>query len=469
MNHGEDKDIDVRYKKGSYTLKFQSVKNASVSGTVNIDLSENKEASYKITCYGDYIDVSEEYVRAAAKEDETKVPMAYYEYESKNYKNVVSSLENAGFRNIQTSVLYDIHFGITDEESVYTVSINGNTKFAKGDIYPKDALIIVTYHMKEEDDPARIAAKQEEERRKEEEKKHKEEEARKEAERKAEEQRKAEEEAAKEAAAKAELEKNVPQEMAKRAVIVAMTNCQSTDVFKKDGYTYDEKKFHTYDDLNGMFLYVTNEGTWSAQNDSTWKVEKMVMGIYDATALVMVDCYVSKSDDAYKLMSVTKVMAGIDDIYGNDPSKVNIEKLDPSDNNSPFLTVPIKLIEKDRDMDRVYEILSAKVNHKKWVENQFSIWDGSHSELIKLVKKQLNDEKSFKHISTSFAEISDDEKLKLVNDTLKEMGLKNRASKGDLLIQMEFSAKNAFNATIKSIAIGVAIEKDNSIILIGIQ
>ena len=62
--------------------------------------------------------------------------------------------------------------------------------------------------------------------------------------------------------------------------------------------------------------------------------------------------------------------------------------------------------------------LRLERTHKEWVEKQFSIWDGSHKQFIELVKKQLNDEKSFKHKQTSYIEIADDDTLKLVNDSL---------------------------------------------------
>lgn len=87
----------------------------------------------------------------------------------KNYKEIVKSLEQAGFTNISTEVLYDIVWGWTEEESSDKISVGGRTDFKRGDIFTKDVSIIVTYHLKEEDDPVKKAEAEEEARRKEEE------------------------------------------------------------------------------------------------------------------------------------------------------------------------------------------------------------------------------------------------------------------------------------------------------------
>ena len=62
-------------------------------------------------------------------------------------------MENAGFTNITTEILYDIVWGWTVEGEVKSVSIDGRTDYVKGEVFNQDAVIVITYHMKEEDDP----------------------------------------------------------------------------------------------------------------------------------------------------------------------------------------------------------------------------------------------------------------------------------------------------------------------------
>ena len=86
-------------------------------------------------------------------EGEVAVPSSASDYKYDNYQDVQKDLENAGFTNITTEILYDIVWGWTEEGEVKNVSIDGRTDYEKGEVFKQDAPIIITYHMKEEDDP----------------------------------------------------------------------------------------------------------------------------------------------------------------------------------------------------------------------------------------------------------------------------------------------------------------------------
>ena len=113
------------------------------------------------------------------------------------------------------------------------------------------------------------------------------------------------------------------------------------------------------------------------------------------------------------------------------------------------------------------EAIGAK--RQEWIASQFSVWNGSHMALEDLIIKRLNDEKSYKHIETTCIDVNDEDKQKEVNKLLKEMGYSRRVEVGDLFIMTEFSAKNAFNGTVKNAAFGIASYADNTIILLGIE
>lgn len=63
--------------------------------------------------------------------------------------------------------------------------------------------------------------------------------------------------------------------------------------------------------------------------------------------------------------------------------------------------------------------------YQDWVKNQFSVWDGSHTVLVKMLKENLNDPKSFQHVET----------------TCKDNG-------DHLIVKMTYRAKNAFGGLI---------------------
>ena len=78
--------------------------------------------------------------------------------------------------------------------------------------------------------------------------------------------------------------------------------------------------------------------------------------------------------------------------------------------------------------------------YKAWVDAQFSVWDGSHTGLVGLIKPNLNDDKSFKHVKTTYTD------------------------KGTyLIVYMTYRAKNGFGAVILQNVTAKADYKTNTI------
>lgn len=155
LSHGVDAAFDLHLQEGMYTLTFSSVESASIQTSVTINLTGDTEAEYKISCFNDKITVETLYIenKNAIGENEARVPISSSNCKYKNYKEIEEQFKNAGFTNITTSILYDIFWGITSEGEVEEVSINGSTDFTRGNVFDKNASIVITYHMKEEDDP----------------------------------------------------------------------------------------------------------------------------------------------------------------------------------------------------------------------------------------------------------------------------------------------------------------------------
>lgn len=267
------------------------------------------------------------------------------------------------------------------------------------------------------------------------------------------------------------LEEKIPQATAQKVVVVAMTNCQATDVFNKDGTTYNTAKFHSYDDIDGFYLYVIDEGNWTAKDEQTWHVTDMkcMMSGYDTLLKVCSD--ISFDGTNYVVSNVDKMIATEEYIDSGNTAKVNTEHLEPAKTN-PFLTVKPELVKKDRDSaaERARNNRTMPTEERKaWISNQFHWWSSAHTGLEDLVKDALNDERSYDHKKTEYIDIVNESKQTLVNDTLKKLGSSYRVEIGDLFIMLEFSAKNVFNATIKSTAYGIVRYSDNTVTLIHIE
>ena len=147
----------------------------TTSGDTDFEWTDNEHTSFSITMRDEenkyewkketfvvfilededytYFDVKSYLGKWEVGDGEAAVPASASDYKYDNYQDVQKDLEDAGFSNIQTEILYDIVWGWTNEGEVKSVSIDGRTDYEKGEVFQQDAPIIITYHMKEEDDP----------------------------------------------------------------------------------------------------------------------------------------------------------------------------------------------------------------------------------------------------------------------------------------------------------------------------
>jgi hypothetical protein len=320
LEHGKDVDYEFKLKDGEYEFIFEETGSSSVYGSTTIDVSSNMEISYKIACYNDNVTVETIYIdrEAILSENEVKAPSSASDYKYKNYSDVVTPLEVAGFTNIKIEPVYDIYFGfLVSEGELQAVTIDGKSSFKKGDIFQSDAEVIITYHSSTENEPSKQAAKQA-----------------------AEAQKLFEE----------QLETVFPKELAKRAAVVAFTNYYALDVFSEDGNNFDASKFHSYADASGdaskYFWYVKSEGTWSAKNENTWHVEHLFLQLYAMSdSIVNVSLDVSYDGNEYIVSNLVGKAPSYDD--ANDVYS-NISVLEDSSDTAQFFIIPLELIKDDR-------------------------------------------------------------------------------------------------------------------------
>ena len=105
-------------------------------------------------------------------------------------------------------------------------------------------------------------------------------------------------------------------------------------------------------------------------------------------------------------------------------------KLFTEDDSKHFAEIEDKYFNHLKDAEKAevkadFERLYAQKQYHTWIKAQFSVWDGSNTQLVDLNKKNLNDPKSFDHEKTTYSD------------------------KGDhLIIKMTYRAKNSFGALI---------------------
>ncbi len=133
-------------------------------------------------------------------------------------------------------------------------------------------------------------------------------------------------------------------ENAIRVAVVAITNAYATDVFKDDGNNYDVSKFHSYDDLNGDYFTVENEGESSLKEANTWHIENLKLVYKGTQGVVNASLDVSYDGEKYEVSNVTGTYGneGASKDYQDDISEIE------SAHSHPYLSVTAEQIKNGR-------------------------------------------------------------------------------------------------------------------------
>lgn len=75
---------------------------------------------------------------------------------------------------------------------------------------------------------------------------------------------------------------------------------------------------------------------------------------------------------------------------------------------TPVPTLSPAEIAKKAEEEKINAAAKKVADHKKWVDDLFSPWDGSCRDLVQLVKDNMNDPDSFKHVETRYSNNEDD-------------------------------------------------------------
>ena len=85
-------------------------------------------------------------------ENSAYVPFSSSDYQSENYRNVISELQDAGFTNVTTEAM--LTYSDSKVDTVGTVTIDGDHLFSKSARYDKDVPIVVSYYYMNEPEPS---------------------------------------------------------------------------------------------------------------------------------------------------------------------------------------------------------------------------------------------------------------------------------------------------------------------------
>lgn len=483
LKHGKGRVYNLNLDNGQYVLKAISKDSPSIIGRANLNITEDCEITMKLVCGYDEIEISQvDYEsRRKLKADEIRIWKSSDDYNKMTPSEAVADLQQTGFTNITSKIIRDASdsWGAPKSDTIKSITIDGKERFARSEVFNKDAEVVVTYHAmaysqdeilsefanhvgkpasdilayfentncvvecyvenKKIDDfdpegyvfltgsatdggkkvilnfstPELIAMRE-------------------------------------------KLENDFPEDAAKRAIVLSMTNAE------------EPEKVHKYTDMSGFYLSIYKSGTWAVVDEKTWHVENFECLMSGKADGIRVTCDVSIDGDNYILKNVKKATLSKDELKsGKSPSSYTHYD---SEKTYSFLIVPAVSVKDARDAkeekDRNNRTMPTD-EREEWVKKQFR--KNMHASLVSLIKENLNDEKSFEHKETHYYEVLTDDSKTYFNNQLAKMGYSTRVEIGDLVITCEFTAKNRFNATVKSIALGYVSYTTDMVYLVDIE
>lgn len=229
-----------------------------------------------------------------------------------------------------------------------------------------------------------------------------------------------------------------------KEVVAELTETEPTVAFAND---FEKALYYAISNNNGIVTNIYLEEASDSNNQTSSEYVEFYCENSEAVVQGILDKLVEtqKADGTYAVCAVVK------------------ESEDSTSN------LVIADIDKAGNLSMTFESPNYNSARNSWISGQFSTWDGSHIELTKRIKQSLNDEKSYAHISTVYRDIKTQEDADEINTILSDTKYSSRVEIGDLFIMTEFSAKNGFNATVKSVAYGITRYSNNSITLLGIE
>ncbi len=102
---------------------------------------------FLIFCFGllFYIDYSQKLEHQ--RNNEIQISVSFDDLKSESVENAIKILDGSGFENININNKEDLIIGwFSKEGEIDSISINGNKAFSKGDWFPANAVVVITYH-----------------------------------------------------------------------------------------------------------------------------------------------------------------------------------------------------------------------------------------------------------------------------------------------------------------------------------
>lgn len=209
------------------------------------------------------------------------------------------------------------------------------------------------------------------------------------------------------------------------------------------------------------------KAVWKIVNKNEAKLISIETIDVDGSEETSIIAAVSCKNDENTVNSILDAIKNM--ITSNDTNEAIIISFSDIDEGEDAPLLLMAGIYNDGTIDTSMVSIDYNSTRNQWIKEQFSAWDGSHRKLKELILKNLNDEKSYDHIETTYIDVNSEDRMNNVNKLLSDAGYSQRVEMDDLFISTLFSAKNAFGGTVKNTAYGIASYNNQTITLIAIE
>lgn len=226
---------------------------------------------------------------------------------------------------------------------------------------------------------------------------------------------------------------NFPREFAFRAAVVAFTNYYADDKFMEDDNTYDMSKLHSYDDINGFFLYIDDEGSCTVKDNNTWHVNHIQMTVPAFHTKIDASLDVSFDGQYY----IVSNLSGEAPSYSDYDSRYSSMRV--LENDSWFVIasqISVDMISMDRNIQPKYR--------PTYIDN-----NGEHAFLTLLIMESILYRNTYNEVSTEWLPVI------YSNIELLRQVINENLSVGDFVIKIEFTCRNGNNDIIYAVAYGI--------------
>lgn len=149
LEHGNDGTFTYQLPAGDHQITVTSQENSAATATLTLTVNSDTQATYHVKTHSKTIDFSQKQLTQQLQNNQISLAKSAGYYLRKNYSDCIAALKLEGFTSFSVKTTTAGLWGKTPAGAIISISIDGKTNFAHGDIFSQNAPVVITYHVPE--------------------------------------------------------------------------------------------------------------------------------------------------------------------------------------------------------------------------------------------------------------------------------------------------------------------------------